>query len=282
MDEKNQFGIDPESTVDSAINGEAVLENPENSEKKETTIAPTEDSKQEQQESNSFSGEQSAGERTPASEPIEASTSSKQEDVAAGEMKAEIEKIRHDIAESAEASKKTFAELREIHKLYHNEFAGRLKSMQDELDTYHKADRGHAFDGILSAIARIYGNNETLVDEIADPKTKKHVKYMLLDILDLLEEYGVQRLKSNPGDKRNPRHSQVLERIPTDDPTLHDTIVASHNSGFYMENRTIIKEMVDIYLYERPATPEVKEEATPICDANTTISEQENENLGGN
>lgn len=282
MDEKNQFGIDPESTVDSAINGEAVLENPKNSEKKETTIAPTEDSKQEQQASNSFGGEQSAGERTPASEPIEASTSSKQEDVAAGEMKAEIEKIRHDIAESAEASKKTFAELREIHKLYHNEFAGRLKSMQDELDAYHKADRGHAFDGILSAIARIYGNNETLVDEIADPKTKKHVKYMLLDILDLLEEYGVQRLKSNPGDKRNPRHCQVLERIPTDDPTLHDTIVASHNSGFYMENRTIIKEMVDIYLYERPATPEVKEEATPICDANTTISEQENENLGGN
>lgn len=273
MDEKNQFGIDPESTVDSATNGEVVLENPENSEKKETTVAPAEDSKQEQQTSNSFGGERSAEERTPASEPIETSESSKQEDVAASKMKAEIERIRHDIAESAEASKKAFTELREIHKLYHNEFAGRLKSMQDELDTYHKADRGHAFDGILSAIARIYGNNETLVDEIIDSKTKKHVKYMLLDILDLLEEYGVQRLKSNPGDKRNPRHCQVLERIPTDDPTLHDTIVASHNSGFYMENRTIIKEMVDIYLYERPATPEVKEEATPICDANTTISE---------
>ena len=93
---------------------------------------------------------------------------------------------------------------------------------------------------------------------------------MLLDILDLLEEYGVQRLKSNSGDKRNPRHCQVLERIPTDDPALHDTIVASHNSGFYMENRTIIKEMVDIYLYERPATPEYKEEAAPVCDATTT------------
>ena len=105
---------------------------------------------------------------------------------------------------------------------------------------------------------------------------------MLLDILDLLEEYGVQRLKSNPGDKRNTRHCQVLERIPTEDPALHDTIVASHNSGFYMENRTIIKEMVDIYLYERPATPEVKEEATPVCDANTTTNEEENENLGGN
>ena len=46
--------------------------------------------------------------------------------------------------------------------------------------------------------------------------------------------------------------------------------------------RTIIKEMVDIYLYERPATPEVKEEATPVCDANTTTDKEESENLGGN
>ena len=156
-------------------------------------------------------------------------------------VKAEIEKLRCDIAESAEASKKVFVELREIHKLYHNEFAGRLKSMQDELDVYHKADRGQAFDGILSAIARIYSNNETLVDEISDPKTQKHVKYMLLDILDLLEEYGIQRLKSCPGDKRNPRHCQVLERIPTDDPTLHDTVVASHNSVFIWRTEQSLK-----------------------------------------
>ena len=145
--------------------------------------------------------------------------------------------------------------------------------MQDELDVYHKTDRGQAFDGILSAIARIYSNNETLVDEISDSKTQKHVKYMLLDILDLLEEYGVQRLKSCPGDKRNARHCQVLERIPTDDPTLHDTVVVSHNSGFYMENRTIIKELVDIYLYERPAHAEAKEEAAPVSDAEPTITE---------
>lgn len=277
MDEKNQFGTDPESTVDSTANGESVLDD---TEKKENTTAPAEDG--EQQSGDGSSGEQNTEGSAPVSEPIEAPPSPKQDDVTACEMKAKLEKISRDIAESAEASKKTFAELREIHKLYHNEFASRLKSMQDELDTYHKADRGHAFDSILSAIARIYGNNETLVDEIADPKTKKHVKYMLLDILDLLEEYGVQRLKSNPGDKRNTRHCQVLERIPTDDPALHDTIVVSHNSGFYMENRTIIKEMVDIYLYERPAPPEVNEEATPVCDANTTTTEEKNENLGGN
>ena len=277
MDEKNQFDIDPGSAKDATINGEAVLDDIK---KEESAALPSEGCKQ--QKNNNSGSEQDAERTLPASEPIEVPTSSQQDDETIPKMKTELEAIGRDIADTVATNKKIFTELRELHRLYHNEFAGRLKSMQDELDTYHKADRGHAFDGILLAIARIYGNNETLIDEIPDPKTQKHVKYMLLDILDLLEEYGVQRLKSNPGDKRNTRHCQVLERIPTDDPALHDTIIASHNSGFYMENRTIIKEMVDIYLYERPATPEVKEEATPVCDANTTTDKEESENLGGN
>ena len=256
MDEEKKFGIDPEVTEDSPIDTETAPDDPE---KKETMTAPHTE-RGERQAGTGFDSERFSGENAPAHEPVEVPASSKEDDVNQSEMKAELKKIAHEIAESTDADKKIFMELREIHKLYHNEFAGRLKSMQDELDAYHKADRGHAFDGILSAIARIYGNNETLADEIADPKMKKHVKYMLLDLLDLLEEYGVQRIKSSPGDKRNTRHCQVLERIPTDNPALHDTVVVSHNSGFYMENRTIIKEMVDIYLYECPVTTEGKQE----------------------
>lgn len=143
------------------------------------------------------------------------------------------------------------SEIHELHRLYHNEFAGRLKSMQDELDRYHNADRGNAFDGILSAIARIYINNESLIDEISDPKTQKNVKYMLLDLSDLLEEYGVLMLKSEIGAKRNVRHCQIVERIPTDNPDLHDTIAASHSTGFYKGNRTIIKELVDVFFFDK-------------------------------
>lgn len=143
------------------------------------------------------------------------------------------------------------SEIHELHRLYHNEFAGRLKSMQDELDRYHDADRGNAFDDILSAVARIYINNESLIDEISDPKTRKNIKYMLLDLSDLLEEYGVLKLKSRVGDKRNVRHCQIVERIPTDDPELHDTIAASHSTGFYKGNRTIIKELVDVYFFDK-------------------------------
>lgn len=156
------------------------------------------------------------------------------------------------------------SELHELHRLYHNEFAGRLKSMQDELDRYHEADRGNSFNGILGAIARIYVNNESLVDEISDPKTRKSVKYMLLDLSDLLEEYGVSMLKSEVGDKRNVRHCQIVERIPTGDPELHDTIAASHSTGFYKGNRTIIKELVDVYFFDKEGS--VVLEAVPEAD----------------
>lgn len=156
------------------------------------------------------------------------------------------------------------SEIHELHKLYHNEFAGRLKSMQDELDRYHDADRGNTFDGILSAIARIYVNNESLTDEISDPKTRKNVKYMLLDLSDLLEEYGVLRLKSETGEKRNVRHCQIVERIPTDNPELHDTIAVSHSTGFYKGNRTIIKELVDVYFFDK-RSPATSEDGTDIA-----------------
>ena len=153
----------------------------------------------------------------------------------------------------ADTERRIFSEVREMHKLYHTEFAGRLKSMQDELEQYRKIDKGRAYDDILAAIARIYGNNETLADEVSEPKAKKSIHYMLLDLEDLLSVYGMCKLRSSPSEKRNPRHCQILNRVPTDDPEKHDTVAKSYNSGFYIGNRTVIKELVDIYFFEGQA-----------------------------
>lgn len=159
------------------------------------------------------------------------------------------------------SEQRLFSEVREMHKLYHSEFAGRLKAMQDELEQYRKIDKGRAYDDILAAIARIYDNYETLADEVAEPKAKKSIRYMLMDIEDLMNVYGMTKLRSNQGEKRNPRHCQVLNRISTDDSSKHDTIAKSYNSGFYIDNRTIIKEMVDIFIYERqPSLSETGED----------------------
>lgn len=153
----------------------------------------------------------------------------------------------------AGTEQRLLSEVREMHKLYHSEFAGRLKAMQDELEQYRKIDKGRAYDDILAAIARIYGNNETLADEVTEPKAKKSIRYLLMDIEDLLGVYGMAKLRSEPGEKRNPRHCQILGRIPTDDLAKHDTVAKSYNAGFYIGNRTVIKEVVDIYFYEGAA-----------------------------
>ncbi|MDR0662909.1 MAG: nucleotide exchange factor GrpE [Spirochaetaceae bacterium] len=149
----------------------------------------------------------------------------------------------------AESSEKTSGEIREMHKLYHNEFSSRLRSMQEELDRYHDIERGRVFDGILGDVAKLYSDYESLVTEITDDKVKKRAIYMFQDIFQILEANGVSKLESKPGDRRNPRHCQVLERIPTDDPALHDTVKLSRNTGFYIENRTLVKELVDICIF---------------------------------
>lgn len=184
-----------------------------------------------------------------------------------------LEQIEVRLESIVGTEQRLFSEVREMHKLYHSEFAGRLKAMQDELEQYRKIEKGRAYDDILAAIARIYGNNETLADEVAEPKAKKSIRYMLMDIEDLLGVYGMTKLRSEPGEKRNPRHCQILNRIPTDDPAKHDTVVKSYNSGFYIGNRTVIKEIVDIYIYEGSVPVKKAEEDQIIETGDTPVAE---------
>ena len=184
-----------------------------------------------------------------------------------------LKQIEGTLESIAGTEQRIISEVREMHKLYHSEFARRLKAMQDELEEYRKIDKGRAYDDILAAIARIYGTNETLADEVAEPKAKKSIRYMLMDIEDLLGVYGMEKLRSEPGEKRNPRHCQILGRIPTDDPAKHDTVAKSYNSGFYIGNRTIIKEVVDIYIYEGKVSTGETDEGQIIEAGDTPVTE---------
>ena len=160
-----------------------------------------------------------------------------------------FERVEQDIRALADSSAKISAEVREMHKLYHNEYASRLKSMQDELERYREVDKGRIFDDILGEVAKLHSNNEAVQEDIADEKLRKRIRYLFEDIAYLLEANGVVKQKSKPGDKRNTRHCQVRERLDTNDPELHDTVAYSHGTGFFVENRTLVKEPVDIYLY---------------------------------
>ena len=144
------------------------------------------------------------------------------------------------------AAVKTANEMRELHKLYHNEFAGRLKNMQDELDDYHEINKGRVFDGILAEIAKLYSDNEKLADTLES----KQLKFMFMDLLQMLENNGVQVQRSKVGEKRNTKYSQIIEQVVTDNPELHDTVSESLNTGFYVENRTLVKERVHVNVFK--------------------------------
>ena len=162
----------------------------------------------------------------------------------------QIDHIDEQLVQICSESKRILSEIREVHKLYHNEYAGRLHSMQEKLDYYHQIENGRAFDGILSSIAQIYCNYENIADNIEDINLKKSVRYLLLDLCELLESYGMMIVHSEVGEKRNPQHCKIQERILTDNPSLHDTIAKSYGVGFYLGNRTVIPERVDVYFYE--------------------------------
>lgn len=158
----------------------------------------------------------------------------------------------------AQTEERLGSELRELRKLYHNEFAGRLKSMQDELDRYRNIESGRAFDGILKGIAGIYNAYESLPDSVEDPKAKKEIGYLLEDIKDLVGQYGMTASRSDltqtPKPKRDPRRCKVAKRLPTDDPEEHETIAKSYNTAFQIGNRVVVEERVDIFFYDSKAT----------------------------
>jgi hypothetical protein len=164
------------------------------------------------------------------------------------EIKLDLSVLSTTVQEIANSATKTANEIKEVHKLYHNEYAKRLSSMQDKLDVYNEIEKRRYFDDILTEIARLYSNNVAAIEEIADEKLKKRFFYMFDEMLSILGNNGVYKQESNIGDKRNTKHCQVEGRIHTDDPNLHDTIAKSNNIGFYIENRTLIKERVDVYI----------------------------------
>jgi len=172
----------------------------------------------------------------------------KNDDIA--QIKSGVERLTGIVEGIDEALKKTTGEIREVHKLYHGFYAKQLQSMQEELERYRETEKGRIFDPILIEFAKLYSNNSTMVDEVTDEKLKKRLGYMFQDMLEILQNNNVGVQKSKAGDKRNTRHCQVLNRVDTDNPELHDTVVSSRNTGFYIENRSLVKEMVDVYVYK--------------------------------
>ena len=113
--------------------------------------------------------------------------------------------------------------------------------MQKELDAYHEIDRGQHLNEVLLDVARVYCDNEQILDGINDVKIKKQVGYIFDDIKQLLESYDVQIQRSHLGDKRSVKLCKIKKTIPTENQELNDTVANSLKPGFYKGNQVMIK-----------------------------------------
>jgi len=147
-------------------------------------------------------------------------------------------------------------EVQALHKLMQNEVSGRIGSMNAEIERCRKQESGAVYDGILRSIAQIYCDFETLPEETDDPKLKKNLRFLLTELEELLEAYGVCSYRSKPGDKRKPEYCKSRNFIPTDDPSQSEIVVKSHGPCFYIGKRVLIREEIDVYRYTAPAADE--------------------------
>jgi hypothetical protein len=83
---------------------------------------------------------------------------------------------------------------------------------------------------------------------------------MFDDIVQILEANGVCKQKSSVGDKRNAKFCHVIERISTENIEFQDTVALSRGTGFYVENRPLIKEPIDVYLCVEKTDAKMDEE----------------------
>jgi len=174
------------------------------------------------------------------------------------EIKTNLSGITSAVQGIETSSSKIFSELRDVHKLVHGDYSNRLKSMQDELERFREQEKGRIFDSFLTELAKMYSDNINVIKEITDEKLQKRFKYMFEDLLQLMLNYGVEKQESEIGDKRNPKHCQVIERIITNDQIQHDTVAKSMNIGFFIENRTLVKEMIHVNVYQENKEETIK------------------------
>ena len=186
-------------------------------------------------------------------------------------LKANQNLITGNITNINDSTSKIAKEIRDLHRLYHGEFTTQIQSMEDELERFRKIEKGRVFDEILADLANLYSKNEDIQTLTQVELVQKRLQVMFSQILQILENYDVYMLKSQPGDKRNNRHCIVLEKIPTENKEQHDTILKSRNTGFFKESRTIVKEMVDVFIYKE--NKEVSKEAPVENKENNSISE---------
>ena len=162
-------------------------------------------------------------------------------------MQQDIESIKNDMVVIKQSTNSTIDKIEKIHKTIHYKFVNEIESLEKELDQYHNNEKGLFLDDILRHIACIYSNNESFIENSSPEEGKEQVKILLLELNQILELNGVSKLRSRVGAKRDKQHCMINKMCLTVQSELDGTVAKSYNTGFYIGNRTLVHEVVDVY-----------------------------------
>lgn len=151
--------------------------------------------------------------------------------------------------------------------------------LQNEAKEKDKYINGLLLVDLLKPIAGICNRIERRITKAAT-SDKKFLLDLLEEITEIAEdEYGVEIIRTSPGEHRPENISKVGDTVLTDDSGLVNLVAESVSPAWLINGRIIQKEIVNVYKYEGISS--AKAESAPLsesCDPakeNTSSSEAE-------
>lgn len=124
------------------------------------------------------------------------------------------------------------------------------QGMQHDLDELKAQQSGEQFNPILKEIATIYSEYQVLLDEELPPRARKNLMALFEQLEDLLADYDAEVVRSEVGSVRQTRSCKIVNKVPTANSELHNTIVISRKPGVMRGRMVLYQELVDVYIFD--------------------------------
>ena len=174
------------------------------------------------------------------------------------------------------------------------------QGMQRDLDMLKEQMNGEQFNPLLKEIATVYVEYQSLLtDDTMSDRSRKNLLSLFEQLEDVLREYDAVVYRSVVGSVRQTKICKIIEKIPTDQQEMHNTIAVSRKPGVIRNRSVLYPEYVDVFVYDQSLvevsthtiesvenvkeSKELIESATASENTRVTIFDApNNNNLGGN
>lgn len=124
------------------------------------------------------------------------------------------------------------------------------QGMQHDLDELKAQQSGEQFNPILKEIATIYSEYQVLLDEELPLRARKNLMALFEQLEDLLADYDAEVVRSEVGSVRQTRSCKIVNKVPTANSELHNTIFVSRKPGVMRGRMVLYQELVDVYIFD--------------------------------